>query len=69
MPKSVQAAFSFDLADGYFHFRLHPEMRKYFTFNINSEYFECISIPFGWNWSPTIFTKCMRPVITFIRTP
>lgn len=69
MPKTILRGFSLDLSDGYFHFRLHPLLRKYFTFNVMGEWFECIGLPFGFNWAPTLFTKVLRPVIAVIRNP
>ena len=67
MPRDIMSAFSIDLADGYFHFKLHPKMRKFFTFSFLGKYYECIAIPFGFNYAPLIFTYCMKPVVAAIR--
>lgn len=57
------------MENGYFHFRLHPLLRTYFNFVVENEIFQCITLPFGMNWAPTVFTKCLRPVIAAIRSP
>jgi hypothetical protein len=60
---------SWDLQDGYHHLSIHPSARKYFTFLVNGEYLQCAALPFGWNNSPAIFTKLLRPVVQFLRSP
>ncbi len=69
VPRAVCLGASLDLRDGYHHVRLHPELRKYFTFNVNGMFYECIALPFGWSLAPAIFTKLMRPVLAIIRAP
>jgi len=64
--------FSFDIKDGYHAFKLAPQFRKYFTFDLGPpppgfsgpRYIQCVGLPFGWNRSPYVFTKIMR---TFVR--
>ena len=69
VPRRVVLGASLDLQDGYHHVRLHPLIRKFFNFNINGQWFECIALPFGWSLAPAIFTKLMRPVLAIIRSP
>ena len=69
VPRSVVAGASLDLQDGYHHIRLHPAIRKYFNFNVNGSWYECVALPFGWSLAPAIFTKLMRPVLAIIRSP
>ena len=59
--------FSFDIAKGYHHFRLHPDIRNWFIYRINGRYFRCIALPFGWKLSPAYFIKFMRPMVQYIR--
>jgi hypothetical protein len=53
---------SMDMRSGYNHFRLHPDMRKYFTVRIviadgTERYFQYLVLPFGWSrsdyWFPS----------------
>lgn len=69
MSNLVRRAFSVDLQNGYFHFKIHPLLRMYFCFNFGGEHFECVGLPFGYNWAPVVFTFCMKPVINVIRNP
>lgn len=69
VPRRVVLGASLDLQDGYHHVRLHPLLRRYFTFNVNGLYYECVALPFGWSLAPAIFTKLMRPVLAIIRSP
>ena len=59
--------FSFDIAKGYHHFRLHPDIRDWFVYKIDGRYFRCISLPFGWKLSPAYFIKFMRPMVQYVR--
>jgi len=58
---------SWDWRDGYHHFRIHPDHRVYFRFQILGRYFESVTLPFGWNQAPGIFTKAMRPFLQELR--
>jgi hypothetical protein len=60
---------SFDVQDAFHHVAIHPEHIKYFTFKMGGEYWECPVLPFGWTNSPMIFTKVMRQVVAFLRSP
>ena len=58
-----------DLSDAYHHIALHPSIRKFFQFQIDGEFFECVAIPFGWSLAPYVFTKFTRPILTAMRYP
>ena len=60
---------TFDIKDAYHHIPIHPEDRQYFTFQIDGELWECLTLPFGWQGAPMVFTKVMRTVIAFLRSP
>ena len=60
---------SFDVQDAFHHIGIADEDRPFFTFKIAGEYWECQVIPFGWTASPMIFTKVMRAVIRYLRSP
>jgi Reverse transcriptase (RNA-dependent DNA polymerase) len=59
---------SFDIKSGYRHFRLAPDMRKWFLFRYNGCYYKCVALPFGWGRSPLWFTELMRPFVRYMRT-
>ena len=52
--------FSFDIESGYHHFYLHPDMRDFFLFHYQGQYYRCIALPFRWGRSGLWFTKFMR---------
>ena len=60
---------SFDVQDAFHHIGIAASDRKFFTFGIDGELWECNVIPFGWTASPMLFTKMMRQVIRFLRSP
>lgn len=59
--------FSFDIESGYHHFYLDPDMRDCFLFHYQGRYFRYISLPFGWGRSAMWFTKCLRPLVGYLR--
>ena len=59
---------SFDLQDGYYHLAIREQDRKYFTFCVGGECFRCVGLPMGWNASPRVFTKLMRPMVAALRS-
>lgn len=65
--KQSDHMFSFDIAKGYHHFRLHPDIRDWFIYKIDGRYFRCIALPFGWKLSPAYFCKLMRPMVRYVR--
>jgi hypothetical protein len=59
--------FSLDLADGYYMIPIHPDHRKYLTFEIDGRVLQCAALPFGSCQSPLVFTKVMRVFVRFLR--
>jgi hypothetical protein len=66
---TVRVGSKVDLSDAYHHLALHPQLRKFFTFQIDGEFFTCVAIPFGWSLAPYAYTKFTRPIITALRSP
>lgn len=63
---------SMDLSSGYNHFRLHPDMRKYFTVSVQYangtvRYFQYIALPFGWSRSGYWFCRLVERFWTMVR--
>ena len=61
-------AISFDLQDGFHCIPIHPEHRKFFTFEIDGQLWQYNVIPFGWRNSPYVFVKTMRPMVQYFRS-
>ena len=61
--------FSMDLQDGYHCLSIRPQDRRYVTFELEGELFQCAALPFGWCNSPYYFTKLMRVFVQHIRAP
>ena len=61
--------FAMDLQDGYHCLSIRPEDRRYVTFELGGELFQCAALPFGWCNSPYFFTKLMRVFVQHIRAP
>lgn len=60
--------FSLDLADGFHCLPVHPDDRRYLTFEIAGfGTFQCAAVPFGLNCSPYVFTKAMRTFVQALR--
>jgi hypothetical protein len=53
---------AFDLQDGYFHLRIHPDYQHYFGFCINGVRYRMVALPFGWSGSPQAFMTFTRAV-------
>lgn len=47
---------TFDIRQGYRHFRLAPAMRDWFLFHYDGRYYQCVALPFGWGRAPLWFT-------------
>lgn len=61
-----------DLSSGYNHFRLHPDMRQYFTVTVqfsdgSCRYFQYIALPFGWSRSGYWFCRLVERFWTMVR--
>lgn len=62
--------FSLDLSDGYMAVPIHPEHRKYLTFEVEGVgLFQCASLPLGLSSSPYVFVKTMRTFVAALRSP
>ena len=61
-------AISFDIQDDFHFIPIAQEDRKYLTFEIDGQLWQCAALPFGWSVSPWIFTKTMRVVVKFFRS-
>jgi hypothetical protein len=62
---------SMDLRSEYNHFRLHPDMRKYFTVRIvmadyTERYFQYLVHPFGWSRSDYWFSRLVQRFWTMV---
>jgi hypothetical protein len=61
---------SFDLQDGYHCISIHPDYRKYMTFQLASgELIQMSGLPFGWNASPYVFCHVMKVMVRALRAP
>nr|XP_020639114.1 uncharacterized protein LOC110073821 [Pogona vitticeps] len=56
-----------DLQDAYFHISIHPSHQKYLRFHFNDAVFQYCSLPFRFSTAPRTFTKCVAPIITYLR--
>lgn len=59
---------SIDLADAFFTIPLHDDSKKYTVFEFNNCRYCYNVLPFGLTSSPRIFSKILKPVISFLRT-
>lgn len=62
----VQMA-SLDLKDAYLLVSVHPDHRKFLRFQWRENTFEFTALSFGLATAPYIFTKLLRPVVTYLR--
>lgn len=56
-----------DLKDAYFLLSVNKAHRKYLRFLFNNSLYEFTCMPFGLNCAPLIFTKLMKPILSFLR--
>ena len=59
---------SLDLKDAYFSVSIHPEFRKFFRFLFHGELFEFMALPQDFRDSPRIFTKILKPILSYLRS-
>ena len=57
-----------DLKDAYFSIPIHPSHRKFLSFRWKHKAFQFTCLPFGLSSAPRMFTKVMKPVITYFRS-
>jgi len=63
-PKDFLA--SVDLQDAYFLLPIHREDRKFLRFRFQGDLFQFNVLPFGLASAPYIFTKILKPVVSFL---
>ena len=56
-----------DLKDGFYHFPVHPDCRKYLGFAYGGCWYVWNRLPFSWANSPYCFNKCIRAVVEYFR--
>ena len=65
LPESFMA--TLDLEDAYLLVPLEKQHRKYIRFQWHKATYEYTALPFGLSTAPYIFTKIMRPVVSYLR--
>lgn len=60
--------FTTDLESAYFHIPMHPDSRPYLCFEWEGLTYCMNVLPFGLSLAPYIFTKTLRPVVSFVRS-
>lgn len=58
---------SIDLKDAYYLISVAESDRKYLRFQFQGKIYEFTCLPFGLNIAPYIFTKIMKPVVSYLR--
>lgn len=58
---------SVDLKDAYFSIRIHPDFKKYLTFEWKGNFYRFLVLPFGLSSCPRIFTKVLKPIYAACR--
>lgn len=58
---------SIDLKDAYFLINMHDSSKKYLRFKFERQTFEFNCLPFGLSSGPYIFTKLLKPVVSYLR--
>lgn len=56
-----------DLKDAYFSVPVHPDHRNLLRFMWKNQAYEFGCLPFGLSSAPRVFTKLLRPVVSFLR--
>lgn len=56
-----------DLRDAYFQITIRDDHRKFLRFAIDDNIYQFKALPFGLSTAPLVFTKCMAPVIAYLR--
>ncbi len=57
-----------DLRDGFFHIDVLPACHKFLGIYWKGVFYQWTCLPFGLALSPYFFNKCLRPVLTFLRS-
>ena len=58
---------SIDLKDGFNHLKIKESYKKYFGFKWRDTYYQWNVLNFGSSIAPYLFTKILRPVVTYLR--
>jgi hypothetical protein len=58
---------SIDLRDAFLHVPIHPQSQKYLQFVWRGKKFQFRTLPFGLSLSPLVFTKILKPLLTWAR--
>ena len=56
-----------DLKDAYYLVPVAQKHRKYLRFSFLNELYEFTVLPFGLSCAPYVFTKIMKPIVTYLR--
>ena len=56
-----------DLQDAYLSVPMHKDMCKYLRFCWEGDVFEFLCLPFGLGPAPMVFTKLLKPVVSYLR--
>ncbi|XP_042314369.1 WASH complex subunit 2-like [Sceloporus undulatus] len=56
-----------DLKDAYFHISIREGHRRFLAFTIGTDIFQYKVLPFALSTAPRVFTKCMAPVVAYLR--
>ena len=56
-----------DIKDAFTHVPMHPETLPYLAFRSGSTLFQFVTMPFGLNTAPRVFTKVLRPIVASLR--
>ena len=56
-----------DLSDAYLTVPLHPSHRRFVQFTWRGKTFQFTCLPFGLSSAPRIFTKLLKPIVSFLR--
>lgn len=59
---------SLDLKDAYFSIPIFKPHRKFLRFKWSDQTNEFTCLPFGYSLAPRVFTKVLKPVISYLRT-
>lgn len=65
--KGGEVAVTLDLKDGFYHFPVQADFRKYLGFQYGGCWYVWCVLPFGMVASPYYFHKCIRAVVEFLR--
>ena len=66
--KKGDRLFTTDLEDAYFHVPIHEDSRRHLCFEWRGVTYTTNVLPFGLNLAPWVFTKVVRPVVSFCRS-